>query len=194
MEPSTISIAMAAHSILKMVDWHKAWESLVGDGTRAGKEYLLRQILPNDRQKTVKKSVELFVEEFLHELEDKTPLTSAIAGYQDQIKKLIEHATPDIFEWMRPETKNVDLGPVKRIWDGLDLDPLPEGFDWQLVAQNYARAVRKHVKEDSKLRNSLAWRYRRRRLRHLNDWRAGIVASNLKLIASSSATSVIRCS
>ena len=77
-------------------------------------------------------------------------------GYQDQLKRLIEHAAPDIAGWMQPETKDVDLAPVARMWSGLGLDPLPEGFDWNLVATNFARAIRKHVKSDPELRSQLA--------------------------------------
>ena len=106
-------------------------------------------------RKSCKKALGLFVEEFLGELEDKTPLTSALPGYQDQLKRLIEYAAPDITGWLRPETKDVDLGPVERMWSGLGLDPLPEDFDWTLVAKSYARAIRKHVKSDPALRGML---------------------------------------
>src|ERR1035441_6919654 len=79
----------------------------------------------------------------------------SLPGYDDQIKPLIESAAPDISAWMQPETKDVDLAPVERMWNGLGLDPLPEGFDWPLVARNYARAIRRHVKKDPNLRAML---------------------------------------
>src|ERR1017187_7083730 len=42
------------------------------------------------------------------------------------------------------------------MWSGLNLDPLPEDFDWRLVEQNYARAIRQHIKKDAELRAQLA--------------------------------------
>ena len=77
-------------------------------------------------------------------------------GYQDQLKRLIECAAPDIVGWLRPETKEVDLEPVRRMWEGLKLDPLPEDFDWRFIAAIYARDIRSLVKKDPELRAQLA--------------------------------------
>src|ERR1022692_4654449 len=60
-------------------------------------------------------------------------------GYDDQIKPLVESAAPDIAAWMQPETKDIDLAPVERMWNGLGLDPLPENFDWPLVGASRLR-------------------------------------------------------
>jgi hypothetical protein len=49
---------------------------------------------------------------------------------------------------MQPDTKIIDLAPVERMWHGLSLDPLPENFRWPLVAEKYARAIRKFIKND----------------------------------------------
>ena len=113
---------------------------------------LLERLTPDEREKSAKNAIQLFIEEFLIELEDKTPLSSSIPGYHDQLKRFIEHAAPEIAGWLQPETKEVDLGPVERMWGGLGPDPLPEDFDWALVAKSYARDIRKHVKSDPVLR------------------------------------------
>lgn len=98
----------------------------------------------------------MFIEQFLSELDDKTPLTSALPGYQDQLKKLTEAAFYEISYWMQAEVEEVDLEPVRRLWDSLGLDPLPQGFDWDLVSKNFARSVRKSVKANPGLREGLA--------------------------------------
>jgi GTPase SAR1 family protein len=97
-----------------------------------------------------------FTQEFLAELEDKSPMSAAISGYYEQLKRLIEYAAPDITAWLQPETKEVDLEPVRRMWEGLQLDPLPEDFGWSLVASNYARDIRSLIKKDPELRAQLA--------------------------------------
>ena len=130
-------------------------KGLATDAASKSAKGLLGRLKPDEREKAAKHAVGLFVQEFLQELEDKTPLTSAVPGYHDQLKRLIEHAAPDIAGWLQPETKDVDLGPVERMWSGLGLDPLPEDFDWTLVSKSYARDIRKHVKSDPALRAML---------------------------------------
>jgi hypothetical protein len=117
-------------SILAFMDWKKLVQSLATDAAGRGSKSLLGRLKPDEREKTAKLAVGLFVEEFLIELEDKTPLSSTVAGYHDQLKRLIEHAGPEIAGWLQPETKAVDLRPVERMWAGLKLDPLPEEFAW----------------------------------------------------------------
>ena len=153
MEP--VIIFAAAKAVLALVDWKKVMKGLATDAASKSAKGLLGRFQPDEREKAAKHAVGLFVQEFLQELEDKTPLTSAIPGYHDQLKRLIEHAAPDIAGWLQPETKEVDLGPVQRMWDGLGLDPLPEDFDWTLVSKSYARDIRKHVKSDPALRGML---------------------------------------
>jgi predicted NACHT family NTPase len=154
MDPLTLGISAAAQ-ILRLVDWHKVAESLATDGVRDGAKGLLKRLKPAGRDEAARQAITLFVEEFHRELEDKLPLTAALPAYDDQIKRLVESAAPDIAAWMQPETKDVDLAPVERMWGGLGLDSLPEDFDWPLVAQSFARAIRKHVKKDPKLRAML---------------------------------------
>ena len=55
-------------------------------------------------------AIEMFVEQFLGELEDKTDLSSALPGYRDQVKRLIEHAAPDIVGWLKPESLPYKIG------------------------------------------------------------------------------------
>ena len=152
----TLAISAAANHILDLVDWHKVAESLATDTVRDAAKTLLNRLKPAARREAAQQAIALFVEEFHRELEDKVPLTAALPGYDDQIKRLIESAAPDISAWMQPETKDVDLAPVERMWNGLGLDPLPQGFDWPLVAQSFARAIRKQVKKDPQLRDTLA--------------------------------------
>ena len=150
-----VSISAAAGAIIALVDWKKIVKGLANDAASKGAMGLLERLKPDEREKAAKRALQLFVEEFLAELEDKTPLTSAVPGYRDQLRRLIEHAAPDITGWLQPETKDVDLGPVERMWGGLGLDPLPENFDWTLVSKSYARDIRKYVKGDPALRGML---------------------------------------
>ena len=148
-------ISLAASALLAQVDWKKVLKGLATDSASKGAKSLLAHLKPDDRDKTAKQAIGLFVQEFLTELEDKTPLSIAIPGYKDQLKRLIEHAAPDITVWLQPETKDVDLGPVQRMWDGLGLTPLPEDFDWTLLSKSYLRDIRKYVKSDPALREIL---------------------------------------
>jgi hypothetical protein len=99
--------------------------------------------------------VAIFTAKFLKELDDKSPLSAAIEGYQRDLACLVETAAPDIAAWLQPEIKTVDLGSVEGTWYGLGLHPLPEDFDWKLVAQNVARSLRQHVKHNPNLRAEL---------------------------------------
>jgi hypothetical protein len=72
------------------------------------------------------------------------------------LKKVVEETAPEIIEWMRPETKTVDLGPVQRMWSTLAPDPLPEEFSWERVAQNFATEIRRFVKSNPALRERLS--------------------------------------
>jgi predicted NACHT family NTPase len=153
-------VSLTAAAIVGIVDWKalagKIASDAVTDAAKAGRKNLLQRLQPDARQKAAKQAVELFTEEFLKELDDKCPLTAAIPGYHLQLQRLIEPAAVDIASWLEPEIKTVDLSPVARMWTGLNLDPLPEDFDWQLVAQNYGRAIRQHIKQDAELRAQLA--------------------------------------
>src|ERR1019366_7079061 len=141
MDPLTLGISAAAQ-ILRLVDWRKVAESLATDGVRDGAKGLLKRLKPAGRDEAARQAIALFIEEFHRELEDKLPLTAALPAYDDQIKRLVESAAPDIAAWMQPETKDVDLAPVERMWNGLGLDPLPENFDWPLVGQaDYAALI-----------------------------------------------------
>ena len=110
-----IAISAAAGAVINLVDWNKVVKGLANDAVSKRAKGLLEQLKPDDRERAAKRAVQLFVEEFLTELEDKTPLASAVPGYHDQLRRLIESAGPDITGWLQPETKEVDLGPVERM-------------------------------------------------------------------------------
>lgn len=146
----------AVSSVIALIDWKGVLRNLARDAAGKGAKALLARLKPDERERVAKQSVTFFVHEFLAELEDKTPLSEAIPGYQDQLKILIERAAPDIAALIQPESKDVDLKPIEGLWTGLGLDPLPEGFDWRLVSANYARDVRTLIKRDPELRAQLA--------------------------------------
>jgi len=142
-------------AIIALVDWRKALSSLATDAARGGAKGLLNRFKPDEREIAAKYIIERFAEQFLKELEDATPLSSAIPGYQDDLKRLLEIAAPEITAWLQPETREVDLAAVERTWRELGLDPLPECFDWALVAKNFARDIRAYVRNDATLREKL---------------------------------------
>jgi predicted NACHT family NTPase len=154
MDPVTAAVT----ALVASIDWKEIFKKFVGDSAKdlakAGRASFLRRLQPDESQKLVKQAVVLFSEEFLKELIDKAP-ESSIPGFHDQLKRLIESATPDIAQWLRPEVKDVDLGAVATMWSGLKLDPLPD-FDWKFVAGNYERAIRAYIRKNPELRDQLA--------------------------------------
>ena len=70
------------------------------------------------------------------------------------MQSLIAAAAPDIAEWMEPDTRDVDLGPVERIWSGIKKADLPEDFRWEEVARNYSRAIQKQFRDNPTLRDA----------------------------------------
>jgi hypothetical protein len=120
-----LTLSAAASAVLSLVDWKNVAEGLANDAAGDTIKNLLGRLKPSEREKRARQALGIFTEEFLSELEDKTPLASAIPGYRNQLKRLLEHAAPDITGWFRPETKDVDLRPVERMWGGLKLDPRP---------------------------------------------------------------------
>ncbi|AEU38867.1 NACHT domain-containing protein [Granulicella mallensis] len=153
MELATI---FASAKVLKAIHSFATEESKIvvkevaGNGAKA----LFHRLRPTDREKAAKQAVKLFAEEWYRELEDTTPFTSALPGYRDQLTELLAAATPDIAEWMNPETKEVDLGPIERIWSGIKGADLPEDFDWTQVGRNYSRAIRRYFRDDPNLRGA----------------------------------------
>src|SRR5882724_7237079 len=105
----------------------KMLEGIASDAVKKRATGFLERLGPSEQEKAAKVACSLFAHEFLAELEDKTPLRSAVPGYHDQVKRLMEIAAPDIAGWLQPETKDVDLSPVLRLWRELKLDVLPEG-------------------------------------------------------------------
>ena len=154
------SLSAGVTIIVGLIDWKAILNKCLGDAAanmaKVGRTHFMRHLQPDDRQKVARRAIVLFSEEFLKELDDKSPLSCAISGYQDELRILLESASPDIIGCFRPEIQSVDLGPVSDIWNGLTLTPLPEGFDWRFLAQNYARAIRRQVREDPAMRDQLA--------------------------------------
>jgi hypothetical protein len=159
---STLVISSAANRILHLVEWDKVLHGLASDTAKTGVKSLFGRLKPSEQEKTAKIAITLFLHEWDNELEDKAPFAGALPGYRDQVRRLLRYSAPDIVECFKPDAE-VDLGPVKRTWEELTRSPnpkqkfdsLPEGFDWTLVAQNYARAIRKQVKQDAELRAML---------------------------------------
>lgn len=151
-----MSLTLTAAAIVQLIDWKSLIKHLSDNAAKEGAKQLLKHLKPGAREKAARRAIESFIEEWLLELEDKTPLSASIPGYKDQLKRLVELAGPEIVQWMDPEKREVDLGPVQRVWSGMKLDPLPQDFSWELVAQNYGRAIRKYLKSDAELRAMLS--------------------------------------
>jgi hypothetical protein len=152
MDPVTAAVA-----ILHSLNWSEIWKKFATDSAsevgKYGRTSLLRRLQPDEQQKVATKAIELFTEEFLKELEDKSPLSAALPGYHDQLKRLLESAAIDIASHFEPDIKKIDLAPVERMWPG---DPLPEDFDWSFLAQQYERRVRRQFKKDPDLSRQYA--------------------------------------
>lgn len=89
-----------------------AEESLSGS-LKSGRDSLLRRFKTADCENVAREVVAIFTAEFLKELDDKSPLSAAIEGYQRDLACLVETAAPDIATWLQPEIKTVDLGSVE---------------------------------------------------------------------------------
>ena len=66
-------ISVIAAAILTSVDWHKVFKGLATDAAGKGAKNLLSHLKPSEREKHAKHVIELFVEEFVGEIEDKPP-------------------------------------------------------------------------------------------------------------------------
>lgn len=139
--------------VLSLIPWKQIAEKVAIELGKEGARSLLKHLTPTDREAAVRKSLELFGDEFARELADTSPLTAAIPGYRAQLKPLVESAAPFLTSQLQPEIRNVDLGPVKRQWTG---SPLPEDFSWERLTLNFERALKKLVKTDATLRDQLA--------------------------------------
>lgn len=132
MGPITVAAA-----VLSPIDWgslsKKFAEDSISSGLKSERDSLLRRFQPTERENAAREAVRLFTHEFLQELDDKKLLSAAREGYQD-VKRFLEAAAPDIAAWLEPEVKAVDLASVEIMWSGMGLHPLPERFDWPLVA------------------------------------------------------------
>jgi hypothetical protein len=121
----------SAATVLALVDWKKVFKNLATGAADKGTKNLVGRLKSDERERSSKHVMELFVEQFVQELEDKSPLSAAVEGYRDQLKQLLESAAPDIAAYLQPDTKEIDLRPIESIWEQLGLVPLPEDFDWK---------------------------------------------------------------
>ncbi len=131
----------------------KLLQSLATEAVKSRFKGFFKHLEPDASEKAARQAIKMFAEQFLLELQDKLDLTSSLEGYQDQLTRFVKEAGPFIADWMKSETREVDLGPIERMWIG---DPLPNDFDWTLVAKNYARAIRNFVKNDPALGQALS--------------------------------------
>lgn len=129
-------------------------KSLAKDVAGTGIKSLIHRLQPTDREKAAKQAVRNFAEAWYQELEGTVALSAALPGYKDQLEDLLAAAAPEISGWMDPDIKEIDLGPVERIWYGIKKADLPPDFDWSLVARNYARAIKKQFREDPSIRGA----------------------------------------
>jgi hypothetical protein len=146
MVPLTITAILASPKVKDAI------QTLAKDAFSAGKKALIHYLQPTAREKAAKQALQLFAEEWNKELEDKCEFTSALDGYRDQLKILIETTAAEVAQYMEPGTKDVDLTLEKRTWGELHLDELPVGFDWESVARSYGQAIRIYIKKDPELR------------------------------------------
>jgi hypothetical protein len=95
-----------------------------------------------------KEAIKLFTEQWDEELEATSIFGAAIDPLRTQLERLVETAAEEIALWMDPETRDVDLSLIASTWEEISPYPLPAEFKWSRVAQNYARAITKYVKND----------------------------------------------
>ena len=69
----TMPLSLVATTILTSVDWNKIFKNLATDAAGKGTKNLLARLQPDDREKSAKAAVKIFVEEFTQALEDKLP-------------------------------------------------------------------------------------------------------------------------
>ena len=131
----------------------KLLQSIATEAVKSRFKGFFKHLEPDASEKAARQAIKMFAEQFLLELHYKLDLTGSLEGYQDQLTRFVKEAGPFIADWMKSETREVDLGPIERMWIG---DPLPNDFDWTLVAKNYARAIRNFVKNDPALGQALS--------------------------------------
>jgi hypothetical protein len=105
--------------VLALVDWKKVFSNLATGPATKGVNGLLSRLGRDESEKAAKQVTGLFAGQFLREVEDTTPLSSAVPGYGDDLRRLIEYAALEITSWLQPETKEVDLSAVERMWKEL---------------------------------------------------------------------------
>ena len=121
-----VSLSAAATSLIALVDWNKVGKQLATDvATKTAKGLLRPPEAGRTRKDCQASHIPLRQRIPRRARRQSRPPQPPSPDTSDQLKRLIEHAAPDIAAWLQPETKEVDLGPVERMWRGLNLDPLP---------------------------------------------------------------------
>lgn len=139
-------------ALLALIPWRGIFEKVLVEASKEGARSLLKRLSATEQEAAIKRTIELFVEEFERELRETVSLTAAIPGYLDQLGSLVETASPLLVDMLQPEVCKVNLAVVERQWAG---DPLPEDFSWGHIALNFERALKKLVREDHELRSQL---------------------------------------
>jgi hypothetical protein len=103
MDPITIAAIVGALN-WKDVGQKLASEAATGAAKAGGKSHWHR-LKPGEREKAAKRAIELFSEEFLKELDDKSPLSAATPGYRDQLERLIDGPLPTSFPGSSPTSR-----------------------------------------------------------------------------------------
>jgi hypothetical protein len=98
-----------ASAVLALVDWKKVLKNVATEAADKGGKNLLSRLKLDEQEKSSRHMVELFVEQFVKELEDKSILSLSVERYREQLKQFLESAAPDIAAYLQPDTKEIDL-------------------------------------------------------------------------------------
>lgn len=129
----------------------KALEHLCAGALDTSSKAALAWLHPDARKKAAKAAIRLFVEQWVPELEATAELAAAVEPLRQQLKRLVESCAREISEWMDPEVRSVDLSLLAHTWAEMKLNPLPADFDWNRVASNYLREIKRYFRNDPSL-------------------------------------------
>ena len=134
----------------------KVVPTLVASVLKSGGNALLNRWQLKDQDRITRRAIELFIDEFQKELQDKVALSAAIEGYEPPFAAFLEAAGFFIVGCLTSSTQKVDIGPIKRMWPN-DGPALPGDFDWEMLAKNYDRRIRQFVRDEPELRSALTF-------------------------------------
>src|ERR1700677_1746563 len=90
-----------ASAVLALVDWKKVLKNVATEAADKGGKNLLSRLKLDEQEKSSRHMVELFVEQFVKELEDKSILSLSVERYREQLKQFLESAAPDIAAYLQ---------------------------------------------------------------------------------------------